>query len=283
MSWLTEWKAIAAQIQGLLEAASFYSGSATTIGHEPKDVFAVGNKQLIPHIHKIRALLSKFSDNYKDSIPRDAADSLADFFNKYPTWPTSDDFGYVHIMVTVLVSFRAQFEYHISDTSFVAKRLSERAFIHLQRSIVADEELRNKWIKAFNKGKEPACEKLGGAHLLLHGIWAFKVNTAGERTDLVFNEPILDFSSVERTAEALVLTEWKRVLSPSQTEAMAGKVREQAARYTVGALGGVELAGYRFIVLVSKEHLTLPEDRSENGVRYQHINIAVDPNSPSKS
>jgi hypothetical protein len=34
-----------------------------------------------------------------------------------------------------------------------------------------------------------ACEKLAGVHLLLHGIWAFKVHAAGERTDLVFPQP----------------------------------------------------------------------------------------------
>ena len=125
--------------------------------------------------------------------------------------------------------------------------------------------------------------KTWGRHLLLHGIWAFKVNTEGERTDLVFNDPILESSSVERAAEALVLTEWKRVLSPNKTGEMAAKAREQAARYTVGALGGVELARYRFIVLVSKETLTLPEDRLENEIVYRHINVAVDPRSPSKS
>src|SRR5262245_16121550 len=240
MSWLTEWKAISAQIQGLLEAASFYSGSATTIGYERKDIYAVANKHLIPHIKKITEILAIFRDNYNDSIPPDAANYLTDLLNKYPTWPTSNDFGYVHIKVTVLVSFRAQFEYHISDTSVVAKHLSERAFAHLQRSIVADEELRRKWIKAFDEGKEPACEKLGAAHLLLHGIWAFKVGVEGERTDLVLPEPIVE-SSVERTAEALVLTEWKRVLSPTETEAMAADARKQAARYRGGALGGVEL------------------------------------------
>src|SRR5262245_23896844 len=93
----------------------------------------------------------------------------------------------------------------------------------------------------------------------------------------------LESSFIERTAEALVLTEWKRVLSPDKTEVMARKAREQAARYTVGALGGVELAGYRFIVLVSKQYLTLPEDQSEKGVVYHHVNVAVDPKSPSKS
>jgi hypothetical protein len=280
MSWLIEWKAISAHIQGLLEAASFYSGSATS-GLERRDIFAVGSRQLIPHIRKICTILSKFRHDYKDSIPPDAADSLEDLLNKYDTWHVSDDFGYVHIMVTVLVSFRAQFEYHISDTSVVAKRLSERAFIHLQRSIVADKEYRQKWVEAFDRD-EPACEKLGAVHLLLHGIWAFKVNTAGERTDLVFNEPILESSSVERAAEALVLTEWKRVVSPTETEAMASDARKQAARYTVGALGGVELTSYRFIVLVSKDTLTLPADHSENSVVYRHVNVAVNPKPPSK-
>lgn len=281
MSWLTEWKTISAQIQGLLEAANFYSATATTIGYERKDVFAVGNRQLIPHIQKICVILLKFRDNYKDSIPPDAADSLADVLNKYQTWTNSDDFGYVHIMVTVLVSFRAQFEYHISDTSVVAKRLSERAFTHLQRSIVVDSELRRKWNAAFDID-EPACEKLGAVHLLLHGIWAFKVNTAGERTDLVFGEPITDSSSIERAAESLVLTEWKRVLSPTKTDAMASQARKQAARYTVGALWGLELVNYRFIVLVSKDTLTLPADHSENGVVYRHVNVAVSPKPPSK-
>lgn len=80
-----------------------------------------------------------------------------------------------------------------------------------------------------------------------------------------------------------MLTEWKLVLSEKETEAMAAQARKQAARYTIGALGGVELAGYRFIVLVSKEHLALPENRSENGAVYHHVNVAVDPKSPSKS
>jgi hypothetical protein len=282
MSWLIEWKAISAQIQGLLEASRFYIESLRAAS---KDLYMVGNRELLPHIKKICDTLGKFRDAHKESIPTDAAESLDAVLNKihksFPNLKDADAFNHVHVMVTLLVSFRAEFEYHLADTSTIARRLSERAFTHLQRSIVVDSELRRKWNEAFDID-EPACEKLGAVHLLLHGIWAFKVNTAGERTDLVFNEPILESSSVERAAEALVLTEWKRVLSPTKTEAMAGQARKQAARYTIGALGGVELVRYRFIVLVSKETLTLPEDQSENGVRYQYINIAVDPKSPSK-
>src|SRR5215813_13459567 len=102
MSWWTEWKAISAQIQGLLEAARFYIGSAPPNDYQRKDEYAVANKHLIPHIKKITEILSKFKKNYNDSIPPDAANSLTDLLDKDPTWPTSNDFGYVHIMVTVL-------------------------------------------------------------------------------------------------------------------------------------------------------------------------------------
>jgi hypothetical protein len=46
--------------------------------------------------------------------------------------------------LTVLASFRSEFTYQISDFSPVAKRLSERAFTHLQRSIVADLSIRER-------------------------------------------------------------------------------------------------------------------------------------------
>jgi hypothetical protein len=289
MNWLIEWRAISAQIQGLLEAARFYIESLRAGSKQGpfvlKDSYRVGDRQLLPHIQKICDTLRKFRDANKESIPTEAAKSLDAVLNKiqndFPNLTNADAFNRIHVMVTLLVSFRAEFEYHISDTSVVARRLSERAFIHLQRSIVVDGELRQRWIEAFNEG-ELACEKLDAVHLLLHGIWAFKVNTEGERTDLVFNDPIQDSYFVERTAEALVLTEWKRVLSPAETERMARDARKQASRYTVGALGGVELARYRFIVLVSKENLTLPANHSENGIEYQHVNVAVDPKPPSK-
>jgi hypothetical protein len=282
MSWLTEWKAISAQIEGLYEAARFYVESN---GPSQKDINSVANRRLIPQINKIFDDLEGFRATHRESIPPAASDSLAVLpltKKKLVPKPESiDGFVYVHITVTLLISFRAEFEYHISDTEFVAKRLSERAFDHLQRSIVVDSELQRKWIAAF-KENEPACERLGGVHLLLHGIWAFKIDAKGEKTDLVFSEPILESSSIERSAEALVLTEWKRVLSPIKTEAIANKAREQVAKYTGGALGGVELARYRFIVLVSEDRLKLPDDHSQNGVVYRHVNVAVAPKSPSK-
>jgi hypothetical protein len=66
---------------------------------------------------------------------------------------------------------------------------------------IADSSIRQKWRNAFDEG-EVACEKLGGVHLLLHGIWAFKVHTPEERTDLVLQEPIRNLTEVGQTAEA---------------------------------------------------------------------------------
>jgi hypothetical protein len=117
MSWLIEWKAISAQIQGLLEASRFYIES---LRDASKDLYTVGNRELLPHIKKICDTLRKFRDAHKESIPTDAAESLDAVLNKihksFPNLKDADAFNHVHVMVTLLVSFRAEFEYHLSDT-----------------------------------------------------------------------------------------------------------------------------------------------------------------------
>ena len=180
MNWLTEWKALAAQIEGILEAARFYVESNRT-GRE--DSFQVAREQLVPQIKSLMKTLNTFSETHKDLVPSDAAEFLVSQLQKIEPMverPTVRDhpFAFVHVMGTALASIRAGFEYFISDTAAVARRLSKRAFQHLQRSIVADKDLRRKWSEAFELG-ETECEKLGAAHLLVHGIWAFKVNAEG--------------------------------------------------------------------------------------------------------
>jgi hypothetical protein len=282
MNWLTEWRALSAQIEGVLDASRFYMES---LGTAQMDLHGIGGRQLLPHVKQIYAALEDFHASHQASIPEEARNAFADVFEilqKFPNLSRTDTFAQIHIWVTLLTSFRAQVEYHLTDTEFVAMRTSERAFNHLQRSIVADREVRNKWIRAFATN-EPACERLGAVHLLLHGIWAFKLNTEGERTDLVFPErPFPEYQSIARSADALVLTEWKRVVKPSKLEQTANAARKQTARYTGGTLGGLELARYRFIVLVTQDVVAAPPDYSENGVTYRHINIAVDPKVPSK-
>jgi hypothetical protein len=126
------------------------------------------------------------------------------------------------------------------------------------------------------------CEKLGASHLLFHGIFAFKITGAGARTDLVFGEPI-EAGDAERTADTLVLTEWKIVPSVAKASDVATAARKQAELYQSGVLGGVELHDYRYIVLVSETRLPSIADLLVGGVTYRHVNIAVKPEVPSKA
>jgi hypothetical protein len=84
-------------------------------------------------------------------------------------------------------------------------------------------------------------------HLLSQGIFAFKVDASGARTDLVFREPPED-SLLTRGVEGLVLTEWKVATAQNAADRFA-EARAQADLYKQGALAGVELTGYRYLGL----------------------------------
>lgn len=191
------------------------------------------------------------------------------------------DYVPVSAAMVLLATFETEMSFILTDVQESIRARSERAFSHLQRSIVADREFREKWNAAFDEG-EVACEKLGAVHLLLHGIWAFKVDAAGARTDLVFQEPAGDLTDKQRYVDGFVLTEWKKVADDADAESRFEEARVQAKRYAQGALAGSELTSYRYAVVVSRRRVSLPEDLSADGVVYRHINIAVDPQTPSR-
>jgi hypothetical protein len=283
MSWRNEWQAISGHIRGFAASAQSFLKSGGS------DTFSVARKQLLPHAKRIYGIIKKFKEDYEAVLPSHACECLsvlirerAALFLKSEPMVAGSEREDVQARLCILESIQAELTYHLSDFSTIAKRMSERAFIHLQRSIVADRSVRDRWCEAFDTG-EPACEKLGGIHLLLHGIWAFKVNAEGERTDLVFGEPLISLTEVETAAEALVLTEWKLVRNPASLESIAADAMKQASRYAAGALAGLELAQYRYLVLVSQDVLQkMPRDQIEGEVTYRHINVAVKPGPPSK-
>lgn len=57
--------------------------------------------------------------------------------------------------------------------------------------------------------------------------------------------------------------------------------QKQAEIYCSDVLGGIEIRNYRYLVMVSEERLTMPDDTIKAGAIYRHINIAVNPGSPS--
>jgi hypothetical protein len=183
-----------------------------------------GARALLNEAREIYAELRLFLDRHQPSLPPAAAGSLSNFLSTNATYfeahqPVAGPHG-MKILVPALAAIRSNLAYQLRDFSAAARHATERGLVHLQRSLVADPGLRQKWCDAFTSG-ELACEKLGAAHLLQHGVWAFKAHAEGERTDLILGEPIENLSQVEAVAIALVLTEWKMVGKPSESEKTA--------------------------------------------------------------
>lgn len=282
MNWRTEWKAISDRISGLSTAGKlflqFWSNKAS-------DPYGAIKNELLPQAQNIFGSIEQFLEASKNHLPLTAAESGNRFLAKNKSlflMNNPSDYTRLQAVLTNLLSFQTEFIYQISDTSAFTKRLVERSFIHLSRSIIADRIIKNRWKEAFEEG-ETSCEKLGAVHLLLHGIWAFKASAEGERTDLILGQPLVNFAEVEDVAEAMVLTEWKVLKNPKKEFAEKTMLAlKQARRYSAGILAGFELANYRYLVIVSENVLDMPEGLRENDVIYKYVNIAVDPSSPSK-
>jgi hypothetical protein len=167
----TSWKAISDQIKGLVEAGQFY---LTCMSIHRSDEFSIVKRTLWPHFQDVLQELSTFHEHHKNDIPAGAAFCMKKFIDRWQPHLTMTEGDtllppLVQAALASLISFQAEMTYQLSDLSVVAKRLSERAFTHLQRSIIADSDIQKRWKKAF-EGGEVACEKLGGVALLLHGI-----------------------------------------------------------------------------------------------------------------
>jgi hypothetical protein len=157
---------------------------------------------------------------------------------------------------------------------------TERALQHLQRSLIVGDTLRERWQKAFDR-REDHVEALGAIHLLSHGIFAFKVNAAGARTDLVL--PDLVPGDVSRYSSGVVLTEWKLAKATDNPEVKFAEARAQAALYASGPLSAIELRRTRYAIVVTQEPVPCPADDEENGVTYRNVNISLTPAVPSKA
>jgi hypothetical protein len=99
---------------------------------------------------------------------------------------------------------------------------------------------------------------------------------------LVFGDPIQRYTEIAgKVARALVLTEWKLVKKASDIVVKAQEGRAQAAIYSAGVLGDLELKRTRYVVLVSESEMSAPSDIVEGGVTYRHVVIATEPKRPS--
>jgi hypothetical protein len=278
--WNIEWSKLSARIAALLEAATYF---VRTVGTGEGDTSNMTN-ELLRNAKETVDRIKTFSNNHGPQIPESAREALDRFVTLYNgQFPnTSGGLPATQGALTLLASFRGEFNYLVNDAEAVGRSLVVRAFTHLQRSIVADAVIRERWKVAFDQG-ETACERLGAAHFLLHGVWAFKASATGERTDLVFGVPLIVTNEVRTAADTLVLTEWKVVKHKSEMASQADQALKQARRYSSGILAGFELSSRRYLVIVSDDFLPPPENEQEGSVLYQYVNVAVSPSVPSKT
>ena len=245
-------------------------------------------RELDLQCRSVAKAIETFLQDWKDVLPssmefsiREVMERNRQFIAEDPIATKATRHGPLARVSQAYGALVAQLEYDVADHQVGIGRRTERAFLHLQRSIVVDSEVRSRWQAAFGKG-ETECERFGSVHLLTHGIWAFKANAEGERTDLIISEEPFDVTAAQRAAEGLVLTEWKISRRLEDGDQCYADAREQAGRYACGSLAGVELRGVRYLIVVSEKHLPERADEVVKGLTYRHINIVVDPDSPSK-
>ena len=258
-------------------------------GGQRSDSFAVGRKHLAEHCRGVVGQIKDYRARFDTALPAgvgaviDArmveleklvADTSSRGLQKEAVWS----------VVVLLTALEGELSQLLSGVQEAIRARSERAFTHLKRLLAVDGDVAAKWRRAYEEEREEACERLGAVHLLWHGIWSFKAYTLEARTDLVLAEPLRDVARIERSAEGLVLTEWKKAKPDKAATKKFQDGRDQAERYASGPLAANELRGYRYVIVVSEKDVAVPEDYDDgNGVIYRHVNIAVDPDSPSKS
>ena len=251
MSLTNAWIAVSGLIKGLREAGELYS---RFMGYHVEDTYGAG-RYLREQCEIAINALTTFRQDFDRSLPREAAVRIDSFLRSRLAQAakdaSSDQRGARGALVG-LAAVEAEITFILHGRQEQIRARSERAFLLLQRTLAVDGDVRSRWQEAHKSG-EVACERLGSLVLLSQGIYAFKVHATGARTDLVFAEPP-DESLLFRSVEGLVLTEWK-VADAANAIARFKEARNQADLYKKGPLAGIELTGYRYLVVVSRKAL----------------------------
>ena len=278
MSFTEHWASLAVRIRGLREAGGLatkmYNGTSGPAEHLWRECGLV-----IGSLEDFRkAYIGLLPIGAQAGLDRLISNDLAQLSKSPSPYPLVQQIPTAINLIVALSVLESELTFILAGRQEQIRVRSERAFLLLSRQLVVDTELRKKWRPAFDDEHEPASERLGSIHMLSQGIYAFKINADGARTDLIFDEP--PDLAVSRSAEGLVLTEWKKAGSGNwPTQYNIALV--QADTYRRGALAGIELRDYCYLVAVSLKQLSQRDDIVSGGVRFRHINIVVDPDTPS--
>jgi hypothetical protein len=276
--WQSEWRALSERIEALRSAGEMIiqAGGKATDVKTPSNFLSKDATETFRRV-------TEFRTTYRSGLPKLATVAIDRILSRGEQFQLgNENINTMLVRLALLSSFRAEMNHALSDVASIMLRRIKLAFVHLQRTIMVDDSIRDKWGAAYDTG-EPECERLGAVHLLSHSIWAFKVNVEGERTDLVLQSPMRGEAEIAQAADVLALTEWKKIVTDSEAYRKAEEAVHQALRYSEGALGGVELHGYCHIVTVSQAPIDVRSDWTSQGRNFRHINIAVARVPPSKS
>jgi hypothetical protein len=278
--WRDEWRRIEARLVSWQAMATTHVENLQFLerriaGAEVKDAMA---KLVFGEAQTIKDLLLALRNRHSTNLPEPVVDAIKRHAQRFP--PALTGTSTIALLRLLAAQLRTELNYLLVDTEELLLRSAERAFAHLQRLLVADSDSREKWVQAMAAGEE-ACERLGATHMLHHGLWAFKVSAAGERTDLVYGDRLVIDDQMRAAANGLVLSEWKLVRATDDPVARQQEALEQAALYSEGSLAGFELQQIRFAVLVSARRLNLPAMVHHREQKYRIVNVAVRALSPS--
>jgi hypothetical protein len=282
MAYPEQWFSLSTAIRSLKETGALYASFQSA---RAEDSFGAA-EYLCEQCAAVIAKLRCFRRDFANVLPAEAVSRIERFLNSRLAGAVLSPGRFaseaVRGALVGLAALEAEVSFILFGRDEIIRSRSERAFIHLQRTLAVDADIRTKWLAAFQTG-ETECEKLGSLHLLAFGIYAFKVDAQGGRTDLVYPEP-KEEALIARAVDGFVLTEWK-VAKPENLSAKLREAMGQAKRYETGALAGIELRSYRYLVMVTRRELGQmpPDETLENGLTYRHINIAVQPESPSRA
>ena len=253
-----KWTLFAKRIRALVSTSNFYFNSLRSNSSDP---FGTA-KAIVSEVNKVLNDLKE----YKTTL--NISSLISEFVTECEKYLSDlGSTGSQQSLSTLIVRlslFETQTNYLLSDSEAYIRKTVEIALAHLQRMLIVDKSLQTSW---KNAQKETEYEKLGGAHLLLHKIWAFKVDAAGERTDLVLSQPATD-QNLLNSVEGLVLTEWKVVRrNMSDLNLFVQNAKKQIDKYSQGSLGAIELSKTRYLIFVSENYL--------NSLRFYRMILAI--------
>src|SRR5258708_6131781 len=146
MVWRSEWAAIAARIDGLMDASRFLLDA---FGGVDLDAHQSVRLQIMPEARGLGMALRTFHHQHRNHLP-DNARRFLETFLQTSAGVVPDATGPMDLQPIVAWQlFRSQFEYALRDSEQVVVGATERAFAHLQRLIVADPTVGRTWQAAF--------------------------------------------------------------------------------------------------------------------------------------